>query len=372
MKLVVEKALLLKALSHAQGIVERRAVSPILSNVLLKAEDDKLVITATDLDVSIVESLPATVEKGGATTVSAHTFYDVVRKLPEGSEIEVSEKVENSQLVIKCGKSKFNLPVLSAKDFTNLKTSDLPHHFKLKAAELRNLINHTRFAISTEETRYYLNGIYLHTCTHEGDLVLRAVSTDGHRLALADVLEPEGAAGMPDVIVPRKAILELSKLLEGVDLEVGVALSLTQITFSVGRILLASRLIDGTFPDYEKVIPSSNPHMLTVNCKKFAEAVDRVSTIASEKSKGVKITMEPQKIIISASSTDQGMGTEELDATYNGKRLIMGFNARYLLDVAQQVSGENMVFWLSDENSPTIIKGGAEENTLYVLMPMRL
>ena len=372
MKILVDRSFLLKALSHAQGVVERRTTSPILSNVLLSAEEGKLTLTATDLDVSIVETMPASVESAGTTTVAAQTLYDIVRKFSDGTEIELAEKPENNQLVIRCGRSRFNLPTLASKDFTTLKTTDLPHKFTLAAEDLKHLIDSTRFAISTEETRYYLNGIYLHTRTHNNDLVLRAVSTDGHRLAMADIPEPEGAAGIPDVIVPRKTVLELGKLIEGVESNVTVSLSLTQIMFSVGRVLLVSRLIDGTFPDYEKVIPSENQHLLTLDRKKFAEAVDRVATVSNEKSRGVKLTIEPKKVIISVSSLDQGMGTEEIEGSYDGKRLIMGFNARYLLDIAQQISNESLSFYLSDESAPAVIKGGIDHRVLYVLMPMRL
>lgn len=372
MKLSVDRSFLLKALSHAHGIVERRTTSPILSNVLLSAHDGQLSLTATDLDMSIVETMPAQVEGEGATTVSAQTFYDIVRKLPDGTEVELVEKTENNHLVVRCGRSRFNLPTLPAKDFTTLKTTDLPHKFTLAAEQLKGLIENTRFAISTEETRYYLNGIYLHTRTNQNNLVLRAVSTDGHRLALADVEEPSGASGIPDVIVPRKTILELGKLLETTEANVSVCLSLTQITFEVGRVLLSSRLIDGTFPDYEKVIPKENNHVLTVNRAKFSQAVDRVATVSSEKARGIKMTIEPQKVIISISNNEHGTGLEEVEGTYNGKRLIMGFNARYLLDIAQQVTGEDLVFHLSDENAPAVIKGGTDQNALYVLMPMRL
>ena len=372
MKITVDRSFLLKALSHAHGIVERRTTSPILSNVLLAAHDGHLSITATDLDMSIVETMPTQIEAEGTTTVAAQTFYDIVRKLPDGTEIELVEKPENNHMVVRCGRARFNLPTLPAKDFTTLKTADLPHKFTLSAEQLKGLIENTRFAISTEETRYYLNGIYLHTRTNAENLVLRAVSTDGHRLALADVAEPSGASGIPDVIIPRKTILELGKLLETTESNVAVSLSLTQITFEVGRVLLSSRLIDGTFPDYEKVIPKDNQQVLTMDRAKFAQAVDRVASVSSEKARGIKMTIEPQKVIVSISNNEHGTGLEEIEANYNGKRIIMGFNARYLLDIAQQVTGPDLIFNLSDENAPAIIKGGKDQHVLYVLMPMRL
>lgn len=372
MKFSVDRAFLVKALNHAHSIVERRTTSAILSNVLLSAHDGQLSITATDLDMAILETMPANIGEEGSTTVSAQTFYDIVRKLPDGAEVELTEKSETNQLVVRCGRSRFNLPTLPAKDFTSLKTGDLPHKFSLPAEELKYLIENTRFAISTEETRYYLNGIYLHTRSHESRLVLRAVSTDGHRLALADVDEPNGASGMPDVIVPRKTIFELYKLLENTDANVSVCLSLTQIIFEVGRVILSSRLIDGTFPDYEKVIPKDNNHVLNVSREAFSEAVDRVATVSNEKARGVKLTIEPQKVVVSISNNEFGTGMEEVEATYNGKRLLMGFNARYLLDIAQHIRGDELSFYLSDENAPAVIKGGGERHALYVLMPMRL
>lgn len=372
MKLSIDRSSLLKALSHAQTVVERRAVTPILSNVLLEGDGSQLKISATDLDLSLVETVPAKIEEPGATTVSAHMFHDIVRKLPEGSEIELQEKPDSGMVNLKCGKTKFSLPSLNAKDFTNIKTDGLPHSFTVASSALNHLIGSTRFAMSTEESRYYLNGIYFHTKEVEGNQLLRAVATDGHRLALAEVDQPQGAHGMPDVIIPRKTIAEISKLLDEEDGDVKVSLSHTQITFNFGAALIASRLIDGSFPDYEKVIPQNNESSLTLSRKQFADAVDRISTISLEKTRAVKMGVEPKSVTISASSNNQGSGTEELEATYDGKRINTGFNARYLLDITQQVKGETIEFKLSDENAPAIIKGLEESDVLYILMPMRV
>ncbi len=372
MKLSVDRSVLLKALSHTQTVVERRAVTPVLSNVLLEAEGAHLKISATDLDISIIETIPAGVSDTGSTTVSAHMFYDIVRKLPEGSDIELSEKPDSHSLTLKCGKAKFSLPTLNAKDFTNIKTSGLPHSFVISAGELSHLIGSTRFSMSTDESRYYLNGIYFHTREADQQHVLSAVSTDGHRLALAEVPEPQGAHGMPDVIIPKKTIGEISKLLDEAQGDVEISLSHTQITFNFGKALVASRLIDGAFPDYTKVIPQSNESSLTLSRKLFSEAVDRISTISLEKTRSVKMTVEPKSITISASTNNQGSGTEELDATYDGQRLSMGFNARYLLEIAQQIKGETIQFKLSNEDTPAVIKGIDGSDVLYVLMPMRV
>jgi len=372
MKLSIDRSVLLKALSHTQTVVERRAVSPILSNVLLEAEGNHLKISATDLDISIIETIPAIVSESGTTTVSAHMFYDIVRKLPEGSEIELSEKSESHLISLKCGKTKFSLSTLNAKDFTTIKTSGLPHSFVIPTAMLSHLIASTRFSMSTEETRYYLNGIYLHTKERDQRPLLCAVATDGHRLALAEIDQPQGAHGMPDVIIPKKTIGEISKLLDETEGDVEISLSHTQITFNFGNALVASRLIDGSFPEYEKVIPQNNNSSLTVSRKQFLEAVDRISTISLDKTRSVKMSVDPKHITISASTNNQGSGTEELEATYDGQRLSAGFNARYLLDIAQQIKSETMEFKLSDENAPAIIKGADEHDVMYILMPMRV
>jgi DNA polymerase-3 subunit beta len=372
MKLSIDRSVLLKALSHTQTVVERKAVSPILSNVLLEAEGNHLKISATDLDISIIENIPAVVMESGSTTVSAHMFYDIVRKLPEGSEIELSEKPESNLISLKCGKTKFSLSTLNAKDFTNIKTTGLPHSFVLPASVLSHLIASTRFSMSTEETRYYLNGIYLHTKETDQRPLLCTVATDGHRLALAETDQPQGAHGMPNVIIPKKTIAEISKLLDEAEGDVEISLSHTQITFNFGSALIASRLIDGSFPDYEKIIPQNNNSSLTVSRKQFLEAVDRISTISLDKTRSVKMNVEHKHITISASTNNQGSGTEELEATYDGQRFSAGFNARYFLDIAQQIKSETIAFKISDENAPAIMKGVGEDDVLYILMPMRV
>lgn len=372
MKIIVDRPQFLKALSHAQGIVERRTVTPILANVLLKAQNGKLTITATDLDLTIIESLDATTETEGEITLPAQLLYDIIRKIPEGSSIDLSEKPDSSQVIIKAGRSRFTLPSLPAEEFTPLKTSDMPNAFSLPASSLSFLLQTTKFAVSTEEARYYLNGIFFHTKREDGNMMLRTVATDGHRLAKADYPMPGGASGMPEVIIPRKTINELSKLLDDQGGDVKVSLSHTQITFVFGSVLLASRLIDGSFPDYESVIPNDNTSKLIINTQVFAEAVDRVATISQEKSRGVKLSIETGKLTISATSNNQGSGTEELEASYEGPTLEIGFNARYILDICQQVESENLILFLKNESTPTILQGEKEDASLYVLMPMRI
>ena len=372
MKLTIERGALLRSLTHVQGVVERRTTIPILSNVLIRAQDNALGLTATDMDIAIVERTPADVPQEGTTTVPAHTLYDIVRKLPEGSQVEVASGGEQGQLQLRSGRSKFRLAALPSEDFPVMAEGDLPHGFTLGAETLRGLIDRTRFAMSTEETRYYLNGIYLHTAETEGAPVLRIVATDGHRLARVEMPLPEGADGMPGVIVPRKAVGEVRKLIDESDGDVSISLSDTKIRFGFDDVVLTSKLIDGTFPDYDRVIPFANDKMLSVDCQRFAKAVDLVSTISTEKSRAVKLSLDEGNLVLSATSPESGSATEELEVDYGAEPLEIGFNSRYLLDITQQIGGNGAQFMLADAASPTLVRDTSDPSALYVLMPMRV
>ena len=372
MKLTIERSALLKALGHVQSVVERRTTIPILSNVLLRAEPGRLALSATDMDLEIIERVPGQIEREGRTTAPAHTLYDIVRKLREGSQIEIETSGERNTMVLRSGRSTFSLACLPPEDYPLLPGGELPHNFSLSSGELRTMIDRTRFAISTEETRYYLNGIYLHATKADEVPVLRAVATDGHRLARFEMVLPEGAASIPGVIVPRKTVLELRKLTEENDTEVQIALSETKIRVAVGEATLTSKLIDGTFPDYDRVIPSQNDKTLEVNRKEFAEAVDRVSTISTEKSRAVKLSIENGTLVVSATSPENGTAVEEIEVRYGATPLEIGFNSRYLLDITEQIDGEGTQFVMSDAGSPTIVRDSSDASALYVLMPMRV
>lgn len=372
MKLTIERAALLKSLAHVQSVVERRTTIPILSNVKLDGRDGSLSLNATDMDLDIVETVPADVVRPGAATAPAHTFYEIVRKLPEGSQVELDFSAEDGQLSLRSGRSKFSLACLPVEDFPVLSGGELPYTFALPAAELKLLIDRTRFAISTEETRYYLNGIYLHGAQSGGLDVLRAVATDGHRLARVEVGLPQGAAGMPGVIVPRKTVAEIRKLIDETDGEITVSLSETKLRFAFGDAVLTSKLIDGTFPDYERVIPAGNDKILKVDCKSFAQAVDRVSAISTEKSRAIKLALEKGTATLSASSAENGSAVEELEADYASSPLEIGFNSRYLMDILAQVEGDSAEFAMADAASPTVVREAADHAAVYVLMPMRV
>lgn len=374
MKLAIERAALLRSLAHVQSVVERRTTIPILSNVKLEAGGTQISLTATDMDLSVVEQADAEVGVPGATTAPAHTLYDVVRKLPEGSRVEIERAESGAELTLRAGRSTFDLPCLPAEDFPAMTDEGLEHSFKVAAGELRKLIDRTRFAISTEETRYYLNGIFLHAIGEGASSCLRAVATDGHRLARFETALPEGAEGMPPVIVPRKTIGELRKLIDEADAEaeIELALSTARIRFRVGPAVLRSRLIDGTFPDYERVIPTDNDKLLVTPTRTLSDAVDRVATISSEKSRAVKLSVNDGRMVLSAISPDTGRAVEEIDVAYGGEPIEIGFNARYILDMSGQIEGGDIELALADAGSPTLVRDPKDSSTLYVLMPMRV
>ena len=375
MKITVERAVLLKALAHVQSVVERRNTIPILANVLLAAQDGTLRLTATDMEIAVVEEISGVqITRPGRTTAPAATLYEIVRKLPEGAKVELDHAGGDAALKLRAGRFNTDLSVLPVEDFPAMTDGKLPFAFALPAGQLRELIDRTRFAISTEETRYYLNGIFLHATDSAGAPVLRAVATDGHRLARIEEPLPEGAAGMPGVIIPRKTVNEVRKLAEETQDEIAIRLSETKIRFEIGTVHLTSKLIDGTFPEYDRVIPRGNDKILRVSKKEFAEAVGRVAAISSERSRPVKLSIDRNHLLLSASSAEQGQAQEELDADvvqYESSPLEIGFQARYLNDITDQIA-DQVEFRFADGSAPTVVTDSAKPEALYVLMPMRV
>lgn len=371
MKFVIDRAAFLRSLNHVQSAVERRNTIPILSNVLLKAEDGTLSLSTTDMDMEINEAVSAVVPSKGATTAPANTLHDIIRKLPDGSQVEVIMNKDGTQMTVQAGRSDFKLSCLPVADFPEISTGELPVSFSISAGELRSLIDRTKFAMSTEETRYYLNGIYLHEAESNGIPVLRAVATDGHRLARFEMPLPEGAAGMSGIILPRKTVGELRKLIEEAADMIKISLSENKIRFSFDHIVLTSKLIDGTFPDYQRVIPQGNDKVVEVDPKVFTGAIDRVSTISDGKSRALKISLRGKQMTLSASSPEAGSATEEMEV--NGDTTLeIGFNAKYLLDITSQIDGDGCRMTMADSASPTIIQDNGDPSALYVLMPLRV
>ncbi|MBM6594082.1 DNA polymerase III subunit beta [Microvirga pudoricolor] len=372
MRVTVERAALLKALGHVHRVVERRNTIPILSNVLLRADGETLRLKATDLDIEVTETIPADIAQAGSTTVPAYVIYDIVRKLSDGAQVSLEMAGDGGQMQIRSGRSRFMLQALPESDFPDLAAGDLPHSFELPAADLKRLIEKTQFAISTEETRYYLNGIFLHAIEVSGQPMLRAVATDGHRLARVELPAPKGSEGMPGVIIPRKAVAEIVKLVEDGSETIRIELSSAKVRMTFDGVVLTSKLIDGTFPDYQRVIPTGNDKLLTVERAEFAKAVDRVSTISSERGRAVKLALGDGRLTLSVNNPDSGSATEEIEVDYEAGSIDIGFNARYLLDITAQLDGDTALFKLADPGSPTVIQDRDGANALYVLMPMRV
>ncbi len=372
MQLTIERAALLKALGHVQSVVERRNTIPILSNVLLSATRETMTLSATDLDMEIIDEAPGRVDGTGQITAPAHTLYEIVRKLPDGAEVELRFNGEDPRLQVSAGRSRFNLPVLPAGDFPVMSSDGLSNRLTIDTADLMRLIDKTRFAISTEETRYYLNGLYLHTVVDGGVTKLRAVATDGHRLALAEMIAPEGAVGAPGVIVPRKTVQEARRLLEDAGETVVLQVSPQKVRLEFGGAALTSKVIDGSFPDYMRVIPKDNTRVLVVDNALFAQAVDRVATISAEKSRSVKMTVESGRLVLTVRNMEAGQAVEEIEVDYDGEAFEIGFNARYLLDIAGQIQGDTAEFRFADPASPTLVLDPVDPDVQYVLMPLRV
>jgi DNA polymerase III subunit beta len=369
MDFTIDRSTLLKPLGHIYSVVERRNTIPILSNVLIETNSSQVSFTATDMDMDIVETARCLVLSQGKVTVSAHTLYDIARKLVDGSEISV--KLIDTNLEVSAGKSKFILPTLPVDDYPVMTEIENGNKFSLQSVDLASLIDNTKFAISLEETRYYLNGIFLHVPESKKDK-LRAVATDGHRLAQAEIPLPSGAENIPSIILPRKAVGEIRKLTDGTDGLIEIIISDTKAKFNFPNAVLTTKLIDGSFPDYQRVIPKENLNKLIVSNSDFSKAIDRVSTVSLEKSRAVKLSLNNNLLSLNVSSHDLGNATEELEIDYNYDNLEIGFNAKYLLDIAAQIQGKEIEMLLSDSASPALITDPDQDGVIFVLMPMRV
>ena len=371
MKISIERNVFLNSLSHVQNIVEKKNTIPILSNILISTNANNITLCATDMDVVISELVNCKVIEEGSVTTPAHTLYEIVRKIQEGSDIELISN-DGNKLSVRSGKSKFSLACLPKDDFPKIDEIKLEDEFVIKNEVLKNIIDKTKFAISNEETRYYLNGLYFHSVTINDEKKLRAVSTDGHRLAKFEAKLPEGVNNIPGVIIPKKTIGEVRKLLDEFNEDIKISLNENKIVFYFKNIVLSSKLIDGSFPDYEKVIPQNNDKTFLVDTNLIYGAVDRVSTVSDEKSRSVKLVIFNNLVSLSSNSAETGSGAEDLIIEYQGEKIEIGYNAKYLMEIINQVNGDKITFQLLDSSSPSIIKDSNDKNTLYILMPMRV
>ena len=366
---------LLKALSHIHGIVEVRHTLPILSNIILEAKDDKLILSSTNLDIYCSDKIKAEVLKSGEVSVSAVTFFEIIKRLPSGSEVLMIMEEGENEIRLTCGRSKFNLSTLKTDDFPIISDNDLSTNFVLSADELIRIIDKTKFAVSNEETRYYLNGIFLHKAERNSIQFLRAVATDGHRLAQYDIPLPQGAEDITGIIIPKKTIYELRKVLDDANGDVSVSLNENKIKFSFNDLKVVSKVIDGTFPDYTKVIPQKNDKNFKTNNSDLKNAIDRVSAVAANeesKSKAIKFCIENNSLSLSVESQSKGSANEMIDVNYSGDKVDIGFNSKYIIDICNEVDGDEISISLSDSISPAIILDKTDENLFFVLMPMRI
>jgi DNA polymerase-3 subunit beta len=375
MEFKINSSDLLKALSHIHGIVEVRHTLPILSNIILEAKDNELILSSTNLDIYCADKIKAEVSKEGEISVSAVTFFEIVKRLPSGSEVVMTIEEGENEIILKCGRSKFNLSTLRTDDFPVISDNDLSTNFVLSADELIRVIDKTKFAVSNEETRYYLNGIFLHKADRNSIQFLRAVATDGHRLAQYDIPLPQGAEEITGIIIPKKTVFELRKVLEDANGDVNISLNENKIKFAFNDLKIISKVIDGTFPDYTKVIPQNNNKKFKTNNTELKNAIDRVSAVAANeetKSKAIKLSLNNIKLNLSVESQSKGSANEVIDISYNGDQVDIGFNSKYIIDICNEVDGEEIDISLLDSISPAIILDKTDENLFFVLMPMRI
>ena len=368
MKFTIEKTTLFKSLSHVQSIVEKKSTLPILSHILMEAKDDNLILSATDMDISIKEKIKCNIIEEGSTTVSAHTLYDIIRKISDSSEIEIISN-NGKLLSLRAGKSKFSLGCLPKEDFPIIEIGDLESELFIESPTLLKLIDKTRFAVSNEETRYFLNGIYFHINKSNQ---LSIVATDGHRLAKFDLNLKDKADDIPGVIIPKKTVNELHKLLIDFTDSIKIKLNSNKIVFFIGESILISKLIDGNFPDYKRVIPKDNNNFLKVNRQEFSLAVDRVSTITSDKSPVIKLKLLKNIMNLSSVNSENGTATEDIETEYSGTEIEIGFNSKYILEMINNLEDEDITLNFKDSSSPVIAKEESNQDLVYVLMPMRV
>lgn len=375
MKLSISRETLFKALRHMSAVVEKRTSIAILSNVRLKAADNKLETTATDNDLAVQGVAEAFVDQPGATTVGAQKLFEIVSKIPEGVMVALEVQDGGSRLAVTAGKARFSLATLGAEAFPDMTKVDGGVSLTLASADIKKLLDKVSFAASTDETRAYLTGVYLHVVsgdkTDNGEPALRAVATDGHRLAKADLPCPAGAADMPGVILPKKCVTELRKLADEAK-EINLVVSEKKLQAEAGDIILTSKVIDASYPDYERVIPQGNNAELTVSRRSLMQAVGRVSILSHEKTRSVRFGIAEGQVTMTSNNPDQESAVEEVKVDFSGSPLEIGFNARYLEDIGNQVGADDIHFFFKDSASPVLVRDPADGASLFVVMPMRV
>ena len=371
MEFTIERDVLLKSLGHTNGIVEKKTTLPILSNILIEAKNSKVKITATDLDIIYFEEiLPKEIKKEGSTTTSASTLYDILRRLKPNSNVELS-LLNKNKLKLVSGNSKFNLLCLPSDNFPLIEKDIEQKKFEVTPQKLLRLLNKTKISISNDETRHYLNGIYLHKAKLENKSFLCGVSTDSHRLSSSS-LEIDSDINIESIILPKKTIFQLISLLEQTNKPVKISSNKSKIKFEMDIGILISKVIDGRFPDYNKVVPKDNNKILEIKLNEFKNSIERVTTVSSDRKEALKMSLTKNSVQLSVNSPNSGEGTEVINAKFNSDDLNISFNSRYLMDIASQIENEMIVINLKDPGSPVLIRDFSDKNSFHVIMPMKI
>ena len=371
MQFVVKRDIFLKSLNFVQGIVEKKNTLPILSNVLLQLKNNKLLIVATDLDIIFYDEISdVKIINEGSTTTSAAILYDILRKISSNSELNFNLKSEN-KLSLKSENSDFNLLCLPIDNFPTFADEFSGQEISLNNNRFLKLLNKTRIAISNDDTRHYLNGIFLHLTEAHGRNFLTGVSTDSHRLSSSS-LEVENVEGFHSLILPRKTVYQLCSILTESSDQLTMQTNENKIKFSLGKMKLISKVIDGKFPDYKKVVPTNNEKKLVLSSKDFINSIERVTSVSLDRKEGVKLAISEDKIQLSVNSANSGEGNEIIKAKYNSENLNISFNSKYLIDIASEVEDKNLKMSLKDSVSPVLIEDISDKNSYYVIMPMKI
>ena len=371
MQFQINRDVLLKSLAIAHNIIERKNTLPILSNVLLEIKNSKLNIIATDLDLLFLDEISdLKIEKEGSTTTSATVLYDILKKLPANTEVSFALQNEN-KLNISADKSKFNLLCLPVDNFPNLNESFSTDGLNINGTKFLSLLNKTKISMSNDETRHYLNGIYIHLTESDKKSYLTGVATDSHRLSSSSISLNKTDNFKP-FILPKKTVFQLCNLIQDNNDDVVFKSSETKIQFQIGKSKIISKVIDGKFPDYKKVVPQNNQKILKVDTKDFINSVERVITVSIDRKEGVKIALKKDQIELFVNSSSSGEGKENLKASYNSEDLTVGFNSRYLLDIASEINDQKLTMNLNDSVSPVLIQDNSDTNSYFVIMPMKI
>ena len=371
MQFDINRDLLLKSLNFVQGVVEKKNTLPILSNVLLNLKNNKLEIIATDLDIVFYDEISELkVIEEGNTTTSANVLFDILRKIPTGTEINFTLKGEN-KLSLKSRNSDFNLLCLPASNFPTFDDKFETEKMEIEKKKFLSLLNKTKISISNDDTRHYLNGVYMHLTETQGRNFLTGVATDSHRLSSSS-LEIDNINDFSPLILPRKTVYQLSSILSENSNPILMQASDNKIKFSIGNMKLISKVIDGKFPDYRKVVPTNNEKTLIVSSQDFISSIERVASVSIDRKEGVKLSINKDNIQLSVNSANSGDGNEKINAKFNGDNLNISFNSKYLIDIASEVEDKNLKINFKDAISPVLIEDVSDKNSFYVIMPMKI